>query len=225
MSSIDVIPKKDTDFETFQSVFYAAVNTNQVAWGLPAADITSMGIQQGFWAAAWLIAKDKQNCTSAQRKAKDLARADYEALIRPFIQKWIYRNPLMDDAEVEQCGLRPRDRIRTKVPVPDAIPLVEVLPGSSNTFKVIFRQQLNEPGSTKRGKPKGVAYCEFVYVIGSLPNSPDNCNKYHLATRSPLKVQITPGQGGQTVWFYARWVNTTGEGGPWTTLDSFLIPY
>jgi hypothetical protein len=77
------------------------VTANKLAWGIPDAEITKLTDKQTVWDAAWLIAKYKLNSTSAQRKAKDLARGGYEKVLRPFIQKWIYRNELMDDAAVE----------------------------------------------------------------------------------------------------------------------------
>ena len=225
MGTIDLIPRPDNKFDTFQDVLVAAVSANAVAWGIPAGDVTALTTQQTLWAAAWNIAKDKQNSTTAQRKAKDLARVNYEAVLRPFIQKWIYRNALMDDAAVEQCGLKPRDKTRTPAPVPETIPMVEIMLVPGNMFHIVFRQQLDEPGSTRRGKPAGVAYCEFAFVIGDEPKSPNDCTKTFRASRSPIKMPAQAGAGGQKLWFYARWINTRGKEGPWTTLDSFTIPF
>ncbi len=225
MKKEDNLPRPDGAFDTFQEVMVGAVTTNLVAWEIPAPELAKLTEKQTIWAAKWLIAKDKKNCTSAQRQGKDTARKNYEAVLRPFIQKWIYLNEVMTDEDIEECGLTPHDKIRTKVPVPETIPLVEILNMPGNVAHVIFRQQLNEPGSSKRGKPEGVSKCEFYFIIDTEPKSPKDCTMFMQSGRSPIKIPMDAGAGGKKLWFYARWVNPAGEGGPWTTLDSFTIPY
>jgi hypothetical protein len=126
----DVIPEADQDFDTLQGILVSKVTANKPAWEIPDAEITKLTDKQTVWATAWLIAKDKQNSTSAQKKAKDLARKGYEKVLRPFIQKWIYRNDLMDDAAAEQCGLRPRDSTQTPSTKPTR-PVVKVKRGET----------------------------------------------------------------------------------------------
>ena len=118
MAKFDVIPDSDSDFDTLQAILVAAVILNAAGWNIPPTEITKLTDKQTIWAAAWLIAKDKQNSTSAQKKAKDLARKNYEKVLRPFIQKWIYRNESMDAAAVEECGLKPRDTGHTPATKP-----------------------------------------------------------------------------------------------------------
>jgi hypothetical protein len=130
MADKDPIPATDQDFDTLQGILVTAVTANKLAWGIPDAEITKLTDKQTVWAAAWLIAKDKLNSTSAQKKAKDLARTAYEKVLRPFIQKWIYRNELMDDSDVEQCGLRPRDTTPTPAAKPPQ-PVVKVKRGET----------------------------------------------------------------------------------------------
>lgn len=130
MATKDPIPPADQDFDTLQGILVTKVTANKLAWGIPDAEITKLTDKQTVWDAAWLIAKDKMNSTSAQKKAKDLARGGYEKVLRPFIQKWIYRNELMDDAAVEQCGLRPRDGSQTPSTKPTQ-PVVKVKRGET----------------------------------------------------------------------------------------------
>jgi len=128
MANSDQIPGPDNEFDTLQGIIVTAVTANSATWAIPAPEITKLTDKQNPWAATWLIAKDKQNSTSAQKKAKDLARKNYTKVLRPFIQKWIYRNELVDDAAIEQCGLRPRDATATPTTKPDA-PVVTIKRG------------------------------------------------------------------------------------------------
>jgi hypothetical protein len=118
MANQDPIPGPDNEFDTLQGILVTAATTNKVAWGIPDAEITKLTDKQAIWVPAWLIAKDKLNSTTAQKKAKDLARKNYEKVLRPFIQKWIYRNELMDEEDVENCGLKPRDTTPSVKPAP-----------------------------------------------------------------------------------------------------------
>ena len=225
MATNNLIPRPDGEFDSFQSGFMSAINANAADWKIPSDDITVLTPLQEAWKTDWAIAKNKKNCTTAQRKAKDSSRKAYEKELRVFIKKWVYLNKNMDAKAIEMCGLTPHDTTRTKNPVPTTLPLVDVVMGKGNVLQIIFRQQLNEPGSSRRGKPKGVAFCQFFYMIGTKPANPEDCTKFTQSSRSPIKVQLPSGLGGQTVWFYARWLNQLNEGGPWTVLDSFVIPF
>ena len=129
MATQEPLPAPDSDFDILQGILVAAVIAHAAAWNIPAAEITKLTDKQTIWAAAWLIAKDKQNSTSAQKKAKDLARKAYQKVLRPFIQKWIYRNESMDAAAVEECGLKPRETGHTPATIP-AQPVVTVKRGT-----------------------------------------------------------------------------------------------
>lgn len=119
MATPDLLPPTDPEFDTLQEILVAAVVANAVAWGIPAGEVTDVTTAQTPWTTTWAIAKNKQNATTTQREAKDLARKDYEEVLRPFIQKWIYRNAAMDSSDIELCGLRPRDNTRTPAVRPD----------------------------------------------------------------------------------------------------------
>ena len=120
MATPDILPASDSDFDTLQAILVAAVITHAITWNIPAGEITKLTDKQTIWAAAWLIAKDKQNSTTAQKKAKDLARKAYAKVLRVFIQKWIYRNESMDAADIEECGLKPHDTSHTPATKPEA---------------------------------------------------------------------------------------------------------
>ena len=155
MANEDILPAADQDFDTLQAIIVAAVTLNAAAWNIPAGEITKLTTAQTLWASTWAIAKDKQNSTSAQKKAKDLARKSYEKVLRPFIQKWIYRNESMDASDVEECGLKPRDTTHTKVTKPDA-PVVKLKRGVAN-----------ELVSTCAAVPKAKHY--GAILVGSAP--------------------------------------------------------
>ena len=117
-TTTDVIPATDGDFDTLQGILVTAVTNNAVAWKIPPSEILKVTAKQAVWTPAWAKAKDKLNSTPAEKEAKTLARTEYEKVLRPFIQVWIYRNPDMDAAAVQNCGLKPRDTVHTAAQKP-----------------------------------------------------------------------------------------------------------
>ncbi len=219
MATPDILPPSDSDFDTLQAILVAAVILNAAGWNIPATEITKLTDKQAIWAAAWLIAKDKQNSTSAQKKAKDLARAAYEKVLRPFIQKWIYRNEDMDAADVEACGLKPRDTTHTPAVKPEAA-----------TVKVV-RGVTGELVTSCPGVEGARYYGCMMLEGGPLPEgigiSPDGkliaeWNKPDTPAAEPsvtsFQIDLTPQREkhftgltpGNTYYFYYYVVNTAG---------------
>jgi len=128
---IGPLPDKNGSFDILQGIIVKAVSDNAATWKIPTAAIGKLTAKQTIWSGAWAIAKNRKNSTTAQRKDRDIARKNYEKVLRPFIQKWIYLNEEMDEADVKKCGLNPRDTIATRVPVPEAPHIVTVARGQT----------------------------------------------------------------------------------------------
>lgn len=219
-----VIPSSDAAFDAFQKNFITQITTNAALWGFTPAMLAVLTALQMAWDSAWLAASNKFNRTRTQIVAKDLARQLYVAQLRPFIKYNIYGNALMTNTDRIACGVKPHDTVRTPVPVPGTMPLISIAYNSANQVKVRFKQQPDASGSSLRGKPFGVSRCQIVYIIGSQPASPAQCNNLQESGRSPITGNIdSAALRGQRLWYYARWVNTRNEYGPWTPLDSFLL--
>ncbi|MGE0637629.1 MAG: hypothetical protein AB7G44_07995 [Bacteroidia bacterium] len=220
----NVIPPSDSAFDAFQKNFITQISANSALWGFTPAMIAVLTALQMAWDSAWLAASNRFNRTSTQVAAKDLARQLYVAQLRPFIKYHIYGNPLMSNTDRIACGVRPHDTTRTPVPVPSTMPIISIGYNAANQLKIRFKQQPDASGSSLRGKPAGVSRCQIVYVIGTQPTSPAQCNNLQESGRSPITGNIdSAALRGQRLWYYARWVNTSNEYGPWTPLDSFLL--
>jgi hypothetical protein len=108
MSGKDILPTKDIAFDTLQEVFMKAVIAKAAVWNIPSGEISPLITAQSAWISTWAIARDKKNCTTSQRERKDEAKKRYKKLLRPFMQRWIFRNKNMDEAAITRCGLMPR---------------------------------------------------------------------------------------------------------------------
>ncbi len=219
MAQQDVFPKNNEGFDAFQDNMVKQATTNKVAWVIDATQLGLLPPLQAKWAAAYGPCKIKGNATAVQRKARDLAKAAYMKQMRLFIKSQIQNNPNMTDDNKLQCGVKPHKTTRTPVAVPNTTPVVtiEQQTGSSTIFNC--RQQPGEDGSSKRGKPDGVAKVKMVWAIAATPPaSPDFCNNSQYSGKTKSVVQFDTINRGKTFYGFACWVNSKDQQGPWSNL-------
>lgn len=225
MANNKLIPAKDEQFNSFQSNLITQVTENATDWQITVLVITALTALQTVWAAAWANWVDESKRTKSVTQAKNTARKDYEAAMRKFIQKWIYDNEVMTAADIILCGLKPRDTIRTSVPIPDTVPVVEFSVMSGHRLKARVTQQPDALGVTSRAKPKGVAKLEMVYIMnpeGTVP--PEECDQQVFSTKTIFEIQFTMQQAGVRLMGYARWVNAKEQAGPWGEVFTAIVP-
>lgn len=221
MSSSDYIPSSDAEFNLFQTAFFTVVQPNIAAWGILPADVTALQAKQTVWTTAYAKASNKQNRTAADVQAKSDSRADYEGLIRKFIGQWITNNPKVPDSERQRMGLTVRAEGRSAAPVPSSRPTGTIDFGTRLQHSIRF---VDEHSSTSRAKPDGVHGCEiWMKLGGEAPKTAKELQFKGVCTRSPFVIEFEGTEGGQTAYYWLRWVNTRGEQGPWSSMVSAMV--
>ena len=217
MAAHDVIPPGDSEFDIFQDDVFTTLTANAAAWNIPPTTLADLAAQQAIWTPAWNKAKDKGNRSRQDVEQKNTARGGYEPVLRNVIQQYVQNNTLVPDDARVSMGIRPRDTVRTRVPVPDTVPQLDILPGNGNVLRVNFRQQPGAPGTGSRGKPDGVERCNLRYKMGgTAPASVNDCPLAASGTRSPITLSFSGSDAGLRIYVYGQWENTRAEGGPWT---------
>ena len=121
---MDIIPRKDADFDVFQDNIMDKVQPKLAAWGIPVADFTALQVLQTAWNDAWALAKDKDTRSRGDVRAKLVARKRYEAGLRRFVKTWIAFNNNVTDADIESLGLKVRDIEPTPKPKITTFPII-----------------------------------------------------------------------------------------------------
>lgn len=211
----DFIPESDAEFNLWQDNLISNVEPNAEAWGIPAADITALKSKQTPWTATFAKAASKTNRTSADVRAKNDARKEYESALRGFIAEWLAKNSKVTDSDRERLGITVRSTSRTPVSRPATSPVGTV------DFSVRLQHSIHFSDSTLPGKakPDGVHGAEIWAKVG------DAADFSYLATdtRTPYIATYDDGDAGKTVSYRLRWVNTRGEQGPWSSVISAII--
>jgi hypothetical protein len=85
-------------------------------------------------------------------------------------------------------------------------------------------QFCDSEGPNTRARAKKTAYCELWYQVdGSPPAVPDDAPLRCNISRSGQQIIFDTAIKGKTVYYFARWVNSKGEHGPWSAMSSAIV--
>ena len=216
----DYIPRSDEEFDIWQENLLSTVLPNIVNWNIPQQDYDDLLPLQTNWDNAWDGAKNKDTRSSTDVQLKDDARAAYESVLRKFVQAHLAVNRAMSDADRQSMGLTVRDTTPTPVPVPTTHPVGQIDSSQTQRHTIKFSDQ----SSSSRGKPEGVANCEIHYILDNANADPDEDPMLTaVATRSNHVIDYKASDSGKRAYYYLRWVNTRGQGGPWAPVISGIV--
>jgi hypothetical protein len=111
---------------------------------------------------------------------------------------------------------------KTPSPVAGTYPDFDIDSGTIRRLTLHFFDQ----GSKKsKAKPKGQHGSEIKWAILSAPPaSLTDLTNSSFDTHTPFTLEFDESQRGQTVYFCLCWENTTGQKGPWSEIQSAIIP-
>ena len=221
-----LIPVKDSVFDLWQSFLYTRVQANLALWLIPVAIFNTLTPYKTEWDAAYLICKDKSTRSKSDVARKNAARKAYVTALRAFIAGCLNYNPLISNEMRTEIGLPIHDKTHSAAPIPADVPMVEVVPGRGNIVTVNYIIATGDEGShSRRKKPPHVHHMDFCYKVGSpAPVTPTDCNNTLVISKVPYKIFFTSNDTGKTLYYFARWVNTRNQPGPWTNVASMIIP-
>ena len=213
----DWIPAKDTDFDNFQKKYTDEITPNVGPggpWDIPSGPFDALLIDKVIWDGKWAVAKNKDDRTPAQARAKTAARVVYEAHLRDFNKEHVKNNTNIPNEDKITMGVPIDDTEPTPVPVPETNPVGEIDKQDVGRHKIFYR---NEGGSPGRGKPHGVDFCEIRYQVSETEPVDSKDYPHTVISKRSGKLIVFDGEdSGKKVYYIIRWVNTRGEGGPWS---------
>ena len=220
MASKDYVPKKDEDFDIFQTNVVNTAMANSSKWLIPSQVMTQLATPRQRWTTAYTAYKNPATRTTAVTQEKIDARKDYEPQLRVFIQGQLMHNSQVTDADRRSMGLPVYDREPTPATTPKTRPEVEI------RFEQIMEHSVHvrDSESKSAGKPEHVIGFEIWRFAGDHEPAYDEMQFAELATRSPHILQYAAADRSKTVWYAARWVNSRGEKGPWSEIVSAIVP-
>ncbi len=114
----DYVPKPDRQAQSFTERVTTAIESDEAAFGLVAADSLALRAKQTAYSNALDANDAAQAAARVAVTEKDTKRSELEAFLRPLIQR-AQLNPSVTDATKVAAGIPIRDKIRTSTaPIP-----------------------------------------------------------------------------------------------------------
>ncbi|MDR2730084.1 MAG: hypothetical protein LBB81_04215 [Treponema sp.] len=215
----DFIPKRESELVPWAENFVTWLGEYAGDLDIPAAEINGIKTALNYFKGTLEQARspDRTRVITAQKNA---AKADLVSKIR-VMARFRLQNPAVTDAMRIQLGLRPRDTIVTAIPIPTTRPEFSFRVRDLRRIEVRFQDQ----GSPARARPYGTNGAVISYdVLGEAPAGPGHLNRTTLATRTPYTLEFTEEERGMTLYAALQWQNEKGERGPWSEIQSAVIP-
>ena len=187
-------------------------------WGITAQDAAAVGFIVHNIETAEAESRATGGGTVVMGRLRDLYD-ELRALMRR-MHRMITAHPLTHE-ELAILGLRARDTTPTPVPVPTGVPEIETDTATIRELGFRFR----ETGAHTFARPEHVAMIEFRWHLRETrPEHIAELTNIETFSSGPITLPFDELKRGQRVFFAARWLNARGEGGPWSDIESAVIP-
>ena len=220
MSGKKFLPNKDNDLLVWGTSFLAILASILPRIEFPADEHAALTALLNTFRTKLGIADAPATRTKAAVQDKNDAREALEKRIRQAVNEYLAFNHRVTDGDRDNLGLPIRKKTRTDAPVADKAPYFAVSGDGPRRVRFDF-------GASKdsAAKPDGQHGAEFIMVIADTkPAEIEDLTRSAFDTHTPLILTFKESERGKTLWFAARWENTSGKKGPWSPIESAIIP-
>ena len=221
MSRRDSIPSSDSGLIDFARNLQIQVEEHHLKWNL-------VEFPQAIKDALENFEQKVRRCQDPNRgpvdiKDKSMAKKVLEKEVRPFVQGFIARNPLVSDRDRVALHLPPRDTTPTPILTPTGQAAVTfTYPGSA---QLVVQISLINPLLHDARSNYGCRIYYGVYDAGETPPENGEDLRHSLFTRKKkVLLNFRPEDSRKIAWFCVRYENSKGEAGPWSPMYSTVIP-
>jgi hypothetical protein len=218
------VPGRDADFEDWFKIIVNKVSDKTSGdspdWDhIPRRAVTDLIDVYTMWRVNYEKTLGPHSPTATE--AKNNSRAKAEAMIRPFIIRYLNFDPVTNEDRVAM-GLHNKDLHHTPINPPATRPIITDLSGMGGyRVEVRFR---DETTPDSRAIPYGDNGCLLNYTWGSERiTDVSKLDQTTLMTRSPCTITFPPESQSFFLSCAPRWQNKKGELGPWGDIHYVVI--
>jgi hypothetical protein len=227
MSGKDYIPSGDRPFLVWIVNLLQYLMSRVTKYNFPQADYDLLEQEKNIYAQKLDVANAPATRTSMNIRGKNVAKKVLKTHIRKSVKTSLINNPVLTEEDLTLLGLPVHKTTRTPVPPPtDTVELL-LRQLTGHRVDVVFFPSIQDPTARERreAKPFGVRGVEIRWaVLPEPPVSEDDLVHSEFDTRSPYIFQFKLPQASKTLYVCARWENTTAQKGPWSPIQSAVIP-
>lgn len=215
------IPPKDADLATWSLNFATLIVASPGTYGLTSGDASAINSIDTAFQAAYTIATSNSTRTPATVSAKDSAKVNLLATIRPYAQT-IANNAGVSTGNKIALGINPRTSTPTPITVPTTHPVLSIVSAPPLQHIIRYRDETASP--SVKSKPYGVIAVQlFATPSATAITDPAELAFIGVFTKSPALVSYASGDKGKQSYMAARWSTRTGLVGPWSPIVNFTV--
>jgi hypothetical protein len=216
------IPRKDVDFNVAQEVIVETADENRAKWGLDSVWMDGELLPEKVkWEDAWSAYVNPAARTPAITFAKTGERKVYEKLVRKLVKN-LQSNVNVTPDDLRGMGIVVPSSTRTPAPIATESPDTDV---DTSVIAHLIIHFFRKGGKHRKGKPEGQRGVEIRWIVSDVPPARwDDLIHSGFDTNSPYTLEFENDFRGKTVYFALRWENTRGDKGPWSEIESAIIP-
>jgi hypothetical protein len=219
MRRSDFIPRPDAAFNSWAENLCDYVVSMRATWGHIKLDEAN-GLATDVYKWQQVYKQTLVPHIPQLTAEKNRLRTTTERIIRAFINRYL-RWPPVSDLDRDKMGIRHWDTIRPPSPVPTTVPEIEA--DSSVIRELSLR--LRDFGASNWGKPEHVHGMELAWgIMDARPGEISLLPHLETETANPIVLSFEEEERGLRVFFAARWINSTAKGGPWSDIESAIVP-
>lgn len=215
------IPSKDSGVNSFAANFSTLITASPSTYGLSAGDATTIAGITATWTAAYALVTSPSTKTAATVSAKNAARVNLLATIRPYSQL-IANNAAVSSSAKIALGLNARTSVPTPITPPVTTPILSITGGS--VLQQILRYRDSASSPSVKSKPYGVIQVQLFGKTSTTPiTDPTTLPLLLSQTKSPFAVTWAGGSSGEMAYYAARYVIRKGGISMWSPIVSAAI--
>jgi hypothetical protein len=216
------IPNKDREFLVWISNLLQYLMARVTKFKYPQDDYDLLDGERNTYAQKLDVSESPATRTPVNVKSKNIAKRVLEKHIRKSVKSYLIDNPLLTEDDLTMLGLPVHKTTRTPAPVAGTAPDFDI---NSNTICHLIIHFFEKDGDHKKAKPAGQHGVEIRWMISDVPMVDANeFTHSSFDTHTPLDLEFSGHDRGKTVYLAARWENTRGLKGPWSPIQSTIIP-
>lgn len=202
------MPTRDQELSAFLVTIGATLIVDFASYNITSPEAIALDNLATGFRSALQVTSAPSTRTSATIAAKDVARADALAAIRPVLQL-INADPTISEQDKGNLGLTARSLLRTRTAPPSMAPSLGLSEGTPLNTKLTY----TAAGTFGKSKPFSVIGVQVFRTMGAtVSTNPEASTYVGQFTKSPFVVPHLNANVGDICTFWAKFVTVTGRG-------------
>lgn len=215
------IPPKDADLANWADNFSDLITATPGVYGLMTADAVAIAAVVTPFLSAYSDAINPSTRTPVTVQAKDDARTDMLATVRPYAINVSLNAGVLTSDKIA-LGVNPRTSTPTPINTPSTNPVISIVAAYPLQHVIRFRDETSSP--SVKAKPYGVTQIQIFAAVSATPiTDPGELALKQIGTKSPALIPWDADDAGKLAYYAARWQTRTGLVGPWSTISAFTV--